>query len=243
MSNVPSSAYLTNMGARMIQLQPRKFGYVGQYAREMLHAEVGEDSTSFMMDMMLVRLTTSVLSGRTISARPEVKLDYPATWWDHWKHASNEWMNIKHDLWMGHLPDGSDTTPPPWLILLWPLLMLWPKWFKKHPVKMGSLTGVVEIEQDILYPKIDMPASVGMPVIYETIHMLPVFEQTLTGVPESWNASLQHEDDGRFMCKGEIINAVHRSDVYGKHRGDEVWAFVDWLEENGVNIDQLVKRP
>jgi hypothetical protein len=106
-------------------------------------------------------------------------------------------------------------------------------------VKMGSLTGTVEIEQDILYPKIDMPASVGMPVIYETINMLPVFEPTT----EQWGASLQREDDSRFMCKGEIISAVHRSDVYGKHRGDEVWAFVDWLEENGVNIEQLVKRP
>jgi hypothetical protein len=238
MSNVPSNNFLTNMGARMIQLNPRKFGIVGSYAQEMLHAEVGQDSSAFMMDHLLVRLTTSVLSGRTISAEPVVELDYPATWWQHWKHASNEWINVKHDLWVGHLPDGSDTTPPPWLILLWPLLVLWPKWFAKHPVKLGVMTGKVQIDQDILYPQLDMPANAGMPVIYETIEM-PIFEPTTEG----WNTRLTKTDPSRFMCKGEIISAVHRemSDP-GKYRGDDVWAFVDWLESKGVNIEQLVKR-
>ena len=236
-SNTPSSDYLTHM-AKQIVLQPRKFGMIGSYSQEMLRVEVGQDSTAFMMDQLMVRLTTSVLSGRTISAEPKVELDYPASWWQHWKFASNEWINIKHDLWMGHLPDGSDTTPPPWLILLWPLLMLWPKWFARHPVKLATLTGTVQIDQDILYPQLDMPANAGYPVIYETISPLSIFEPTT----EQWQTRLTKTDPSRFMCKGEIINAVHQKDIYGAYHGDAVWAFVDWLESKGVNVEQLVKR-
>jgi hypothetical protein len=238
MNNEPSSDQLTMM-AKQIVLQPRKFGVVGSYARDMLHAETGQDSYAFMMDQLMVRLTTSVLSGRTISAEPEIKINYPASWWQHWKHASNAWISLKHELWMGRDAEGETTTPPPWLILLWPLLVLWPKWLARHPVRQTKLKGLVQLDQDILYPKIDMPPNAGYPVIYESISLNHIF-QTMTGLD---GATLEHEDLSRFMCKGEIINSVRRdSDLYGKYHGDEVWAFVDWLENHGVNIEQLVKR-
>jgi hypothetical protein len=242
MNDVPSGDYLTMM-ARQIVLQPRRFGVVGSYSREMMHAGVSEDMHAWAMNDLTLRLTTSVLSGRTISAHPKVEMTVPASWRQHLKHASNAWITVKHELWMGRDAEGETTTPPPWLILLWPLLVLWPKWLRKHPVKYAKMTATLDIDQDVLYPKIDMPASAGMPVIHESYSLSTTFGQAVTGT-ERWGTSLRQADDpSRFMSKYEIISAVRSdADIYGKYQGNEVWALCDWLEAHGVNVEQLVKR-
>lgn len=223
---------------QLITLYPQKFGMVGTYAREMLQAEWSQDSYSWMFDQVLLRVTTSVMCGQTVTAAPVVELNQPASWWQHLKLAFEEWVHWKDELHHGRDEAGEQTTPPPWLVLLWPLLVLFPKWIKRHPVKFTKVSGTVQFEQRVLYPEFDhVPSEFGRPVLYETIdfrHGLqaPPFGGGLASAPS------------RFLSKHEVISEFMRSsdDSYDGRYGPHPMQFLTWLESRGVNIDQMVKR-
>lgn len=62
---------------------PEKYGMIGSYSREFL--EVSEEADrAFAFDQMLVRFTTQILTGKTVSETQEVsaQVPVPATWWD-----------------------------------------------------------------------------------------------------------------------------------------------------------------
>src|SRR5579859_1937512 len=122
---------------RQFTLHPEKFVAMGSYSREMLEAMEVAD---YMSDLLMTRLATSVMCGSTISEQPQAEMKYPATWWQHWKFAANEWVSGKDELWKGRNSDGSPTTPPPWTIALWPLLVTWPRWLRRHPVRYSTMT-------------------------------------------------------------------------------------------------------
>lgn len=224
---------------RQFTLRPEKFGYMGSYSREMMHAESSVDMLDYFSDMMMVRLYTSVMVGQTIREKPEVFISFPSSAWQRVKGKIAD----KHDrwdtLWGGHDPDTwEQTTPPPWLILLWPFIVLFPKWFRKHPVKMTKHTTTVEFEQRVLYPELDAPAIAGRPVIYETLQ-LPY------NSPFGLDSGLGFPDQGRFMNRHEIAREILQDPdanyhAYGPSYGPD--SVLTWLERHGVNVDQLVQR-
>jgi hypothetical protein len=212
-------------------LQPEKFGIVGAYSREALEAVISEE---FLYDQQLLRLTTTILSGRTISERPEVRYKIYYSWREHLKDAISGWRERQNFRWEG--ADGTDT-PPPWMVLLWPFLVLWPRFLRKHPVKMREQVVALNFEQRILYPEFDdIPAELGRPVIYESLD----FESGWEPFAEHWGTSLQQAS--RFLNRHEIISEIYRAplDSYVGSRSAET--VLTWLEQRGVNVDQLVKR-
>lgn len=236
MSNVPPSDFLTDLAHRQIQLNPRKFGILGSYSRELLRAEASEDYV-WAMDQVALRLTTSVLSGRTINKDPEVVLNLPASWWQHFKHQADWWISNKHARF-----NGSEGTPAPWLVFLWPLFVLFPKFIRKRPIRYTTVTSQVHFEQDVLYPEVDMqmPAHLGRPVIYETINVsypsvIPPFGSNLNSGPS------------RFLSQHEVMSEMQRdpeftAQTYRYPMSPNPYAVLQWLERRGVNVDQLVKR-
>lgn len=230
-------AALTSYAQQRIVLYPEKFGVMGQYSREMLEVNSAVDMMSHGMDSLLMRLTTSVLCGQTISETPQVEISFPDSPWQHVKHRLEEKTGRLDDRWKGYDPDSGDTvTPPPWMILLWPLLVLFPKWLKKYPVRWGTRTADINFEQRILYPEIDAPAHAGRPVIYETLSM------DFPGLSPPFGSRLVN-DPSRFMHVHEIAREIMKDpDLHRFAAGPDSYVALKWLERHGVNVDQLVKR-
>lgn len=226
-NGLPPDEFLTGYFRNRLVMQPETFGVVGAYSREAMEARV---PVTAAYDQQLLRLTTSVLSGRTVSEHPEVRYKFYCSWWDQLKALVSSWRNDQNYRWEG--AEGTDT-PPPWMVLLWPFLVLWPRFLKKHPVKMRECVVPLHFEQRILYPEFDMvPDRFGRPVVYETLEFegLPG-QNTLTTGPS------------RFMSKHEVIHEFYNANTSaGYGTSDRPQDFLAWLERRGVNTDQLVKR-
>ena len=140
-------------------------------------------------------------------------------------------------LWRGLLPDGQPASPPPWLFLLWPLLVLFPRWAKKHPVRWTEVTAEIHFEQRVLYPEVDAPAIAGRPVIYENLSV------SYPGVPPPFGSNLV-SDPSRFMRRHEIAREILKDPDSTRYPGEfnSPYTTLAWLERHGVNVDQLVKR-
>jgi hypothetical protein len=231
----PSGPELLEYVRNQIVLHPEKYGVMGSYSMDMLQAQRSEDAM-FMFDQLAYRLTTAVLCGRTISEKPEVELSLPASPWHHLKHRFDWWVSDKNELWEGRTTDCNPATPPPWMVLLWPLLVLFPRWLRKHPVKYTVVKAAVEFEQRILYPEIDAPAQCGRPVIYETLDV------HYPGIHPPFGSRLVN-DPFRFLNRHEIARQVMQDpdgQRYGVSLGPDQTLM--WLERHGVNVDQLVRR-
>jgi hypothetical protein len=226
-SELPSERDITGYFKRRLTLQPEKFGSVGAYSREALEASVSYD---FMYDQQLLRLTTTILSGRTVSEHPEVELKYPADWWQHLKYNLIGWWYARAD----ELRLNKMFFLRAWLLTLACFVIR--KTFRK-PVKYSKLTAKIAFEQHFLYPEFDdIPAELGRPVIYESLD----FESVWEPATELWGTSLQQAS--RFLNRHEIISEIYRAplDSYVGSRSAET--VLTWLEQRGVNVDQLVKR-
>lgn len=229
-TDFPYQEYVQNR----ITMTPEKFGMLGSYARSTLQAVASED-LAYMLDQQLVRFTMNVMSGKTVSEHPEVTFTYNiyASWWQHLKHALSNWRDAMNVRW--------ETEPTPWMILLWPFLVLHPKWARRHPVNQTSMLAktTVDFKQSVLYPEMDyIPPEFGYPVIFETMDMPG------TGTGFGLNTGI-----GRFMNRHEVMSEYMRDpasapDGYPGSVGSSAYpvAFLSWLERNGVNPDQLVKR-
>ncbi len=220
-----------------ITLTPEKFGQVGSFCRSTLQATPTEDH-AYMLDQMLVRFTMQVISGKTVTEHPEVTFTWfeYASWWDHLKDALWKWRAKMDKRWMGE----TDLGVPPWMVLLWPFLVLFPKWVLRHPGKQTPKIAktTVDFRQSILYPEFDhVPAEFGRPVIYESLEV--------NGDGAGFGLG-QGTYDGRFMNKHEIVSEIYRDPEmfrgYPGGAGSEVMGVLLWLERKGVNVDQLVKR-
>jgi hypothetical protein len=225
-----------------VTMTPEKFGWMGSFMRSTLRAEEASDQyRAAMFDQLLVRFTAQVMSGRTVSERPEVTFTYytPDTWWDHVKKALWDWRDKQNRRWEGTGYDGQPDTPPPWMILLWPFLALFPKWGRRYPPRTTPKIARtnVDFKQSVLYPELDhIPPEFGRPVIYETLTMPGA------GLGYSVGAGVS-----RFLTRYEIMNEFMRdpdSAWYDNSLGSTAHPvkFMDWLERKGVNPDQLVKR-
>lgn len=232
---LPGNDDLTNLMREQIVLHPEKFGVMGQYSREMLESMVSND---FLYDMLLVRLTTSVMCGSTISEKPSVVLNLPKNPWQHVKYRLGQWSDvIENKLW--HNVGWKNF----WLWVPYALALLTGKWTYKRRVKYIQVTADINFEQRVLYPEVNAPAVAGRPVIYETLSV------NFPGEQPPYGSNLS-SDPSRFYDRHEISSMVYRdadergvglSPAYG-----QPWsplATFAWLERHGVNVDQLVKRP
>src|ERR1700679_1880979 len=122
-------------------LHPEKFAVMGQYARETLDCVEIRD---YMSDMLMVRLSTAVLCGQTISETPQVVLTFPESPWQHFKDRLQKREDrTRCDL---HRAIGRR-------LWLWPVYwtaLIVGKFIDKHPVKWGKVTADVNFEQRIL---------------------------------------------------------------------------------------------
>ncbi len=219
-----------------VTMTPEKFGMIGSFCRSTLQAVPAEDH-AYMFDQQLVRFTMQVMAGQTVTEHPEVTLTWYefTTWRDHLKDAFGWWADEMEELW-----SGRRNTPPPWVIPLWPLFVLLPKairrwWPVKKTPKLARTT--VDFKQSVLYPEFDhVPSEFGRPVIYETLEVQGIG----TGIGLGRGTY-----DGRFMNKHEIISEYMRdpsSAQYDRGIAGPPIGFLTWLEQHGVNPDQLVKR-
>ncbi len=243
----PLQEYVQNR----ITMTPEKFGMMGSYCRSTLKAEFVDDQLQArMFDQQLVRFTMNVMSGKTVSEHPEITLTYdvPESWWQHFKEAALVWRDKQNRRWEGTGYQGQPDTPPPWMVLLWPFLVLFPRWLRRHPIEYATETAktTVDFKQSVLYPQTDhIPPEFGYPVIYETLEMAhPGYGQTITGIPGSVTPG-----PSRFLDEYEVMAEFMRdpaSAQYDSYRpgsmGGSPHAFLDWLKRNGVNTSQLVKR-
>jgi hypothetical protein len=235
MTTPPSGPELLEYVRNQIVLHPEKYGVMGSYSMEMLQAQRSEDAM-LMFDQLAFRLTTLVLSGQTVSEHPEVTFTYytPDTWWDHVKKALWDWRDKQNRRWEGTGYDGQPDTPPPWMILLWPFLVLFPKWGRRYPPRTTPkiVKTTVNFRQAVLYPETNhIPSEFGRPVIYETMDAGAGFGL----VPGSSRFLNRHEIASAFYGDPEV-NRYISSPNYGPD------AVLRWLERQGVNVDQLVKR-
>lgn len=225
---IPDSVDWTQLVRQMVTLHPEKFGVLGSYSRELLQAEVSRDY-SFAIGDLALRLTTSVLCGHVVTEKPQVQLNLPATWWQHLKYEVFGWHSAS--LAKKDTLGGFHRT-----VLLWPAYWLLGKYSAKRPVKWTTVTAEVTFEQRVLYPEIDMPASAGRPVIYETVDV------SYPEVLPPWGSRLR-SDPSRFLNRHEIASEVFQDpdgQRYGVTLGPD--QTLHWLEKHGVNVDQLVKR-
>jgi hypothetical protein len=229
---------LPDYALNRITMTPEKFGYVGSFCRSTLQVMTDYDK-AYAFDQLLVRLTMSVMSGRTVTEHPEVSFTYkvPATWRDHLKLALSAWRDRQNARWEGTGRDGKPDTPPPWMVLLWPFLVLFPRWLAKHPAAERTETAkaTLDFRQSVLYPELDyVPAEFGRPVLYETLDC-SYPQVTVAERPDT---------DRRFMNRHEIVSEICRDPESSRYStpGSDVWATFNWLERHGVNVDQLVRR-
>lgn len=241
-TDYPSDEEFTQYAQQRIALYPEKFGVMGSYSKELMRCQTAEDMLSYGADMLLMRLTTAVLCGQTISEKPQVELSMPATPWQHLKYRISKRHERLNARWEGQDPDTwAQTTPPPWVILLWPFLVLFSRWLKKHKVQFTTVTADIEFEQRVLYPEIDAPAHAGRPVIYETLSVNYPY------APPPFGSRLIN-DPSRFLNRHEIASEIYRDpDINSCGIGGPSYLGVPdltlrWLERHGVNVDQLVKR-
>lgn len=231
---LPGPAYFQ----RQMQLTQKQVGYVGSYSREMLSVDQERDRA---FGQILLRFTTSILSGRTVTEKQRATVKVPATWWQHLKQAAGEW----HAAWM-RKPDS------PWLLFLLPLdiLTIVPRvylvpWFlRRYPVRYAELTAEVRFTRETLYPGADVslpPFTFGTPVMWESLEAVP-----LGGDP--WR--LEDYGPERFLGRHEIAREVFRDPEAGNSgyrfgfevNPPAVLGVLEWLGRHGVNPDQLVPR-
>ena len=227
--NLYSDEAATMYVRQRVMMTPEKFGYVGSFSRELLEAAWDRTGAqALMLDQVLLRLTTSVLCGRAVSEHPEVTLNLPKTWWQHLKWNLQTWRDKQDARWKSE--------PPPWMVLLWPFLVLYPRFLVRHPVKWRKITAQVNFEQRVLYPEMDhIPAAAGRPVIYETLDLN-------WSATTPWGSGFSTGPD-RFLNRHEIIRELYTGpDVYGYIGRGGAEQVLTWLERHGVNPDQLVKR-
>lgn len=227
------------------QMTPEKFGYIGGYCSSTLKAEPAEYQAQ-MIGQQMTKFVMNVMSGRTVSEHPEVSITFqsPRTWQDHAKRSLRDWRDKQNARWEGTGYDGQPDTPPPWMILLWPFLVLFPKWLDRHPVKLRSETRktTVNFRQSVLYPEMDhIPPEFGRAVIYESFDLSPAC------FPGGQSFGI-NSGPSRFMDRHEVMSAFMRDPDASRYEsyslGSTAYpvAFMGWLERNGVNVDQLVKR-
>ena len=227
---IPDNEDLTNLARQQIVLYPEKFGVMGQYSMEMLNAMTAQDFASFGMDMILVRLTTSVMCGNTVSEKPQIELNLPKNQWQHMRYKLLGWADkTEHMLW------NKMTWKNFWMRVPYALALLLWKWIYKRPVKYSIIKADIDFEQRVLYPEINVPAAAGRPVIYETISVNYPGEQPPYG-------SRLASDPSRFLDRHEIANAVYHDPNYTTAPISVPEVTLNWLARHGVNVDQLVKR-
>lgn len=222
-----------SIARRQFTLHPRQYAMMGSYARETLSAS--PVAADYLSDMLLLKLTTAVLCGRTVSESPQVEMTVPASWWQHLKHATASWrdssVSKKNSL------GGFHRT-----ILLKPVYASLSWLLRKHPVRYAKMTATIDFRQDVLYPEIDAPPNGGRPVIFEEMNMTPMWEPKTA----LWGTSLQ-SDPSRFMDSHEIMSQMQRDpEFHGENLrypdSPGPYAVLQWLERHGVNVDQFVKR-
>lgn len=227
---LPGNEDLTNLLRQQIVLYPERYGVMGQYSREMLEAMTAEDFASFGTDMLLVRLTTTVMCGHTISEKPSVVLKLPKNPWQHVKYKADQWQDrtwcaLKREVGWKNF----------WMWMPFALAVVTGKWTGRRPVKYTEVTADITFDQRVLYPEVNAPAVAGRPVIYETISV------NYPDVQPPYGSNLS-SDPSRFYNRHEMSNRIYQdADDHGG--GLSPLATFAWMERHGVNVDQLVKRP
>lgn len=209
---------LTQYYRGRITLYPKKFA-IGTYMANELRAELAEVAEYFY-DETLLRLTTQVLTGNTVSEEQEVSVQVPATWFQHLKERVSEIFQYKG----GKHPVR--------------------RWLTKHPVRHKKLSAKVKFSRDTLYPGANIevpPEPFGKPVVWETVSLEP--GTAPDGQP--WN--LDVTQPSRFVSRDEIKSILWRQASRGLGaRFDDPYPrpeqVLDWLASHGVNPDQLVPR-
>lgn len=220
----------TQFVQQRITLYPEKFGVWGSYSRDLLRMEESRDTARFT-DSLTLQLSTAVLCGQTVSEKPQVELSLPATWYQHLKHAAFDWR-------LSFSSEGASKFKTAWMWLVArTLFWVLDKYMLKRPVKWTTVKAEVTFEQRVLYPELDLPAHAGRPVIYETMDV------SYPDALPPWGSRLR-SDPSRFLNRHEIASDIYRDpdgQRYGVSLGPD--HVLSWLERNGVNVDQLVKRP
>lgn len=229
----PDPWRLLSYARTQVTLMPERFGVMGSYSRDMLDLQAYSDPDSFMMDRLVLQLTTQVLCGRTVSEEPEVQVNVPASPWQHLKVAAARW----HAGWLTGKWMAPGSTPPPWAVLLAPAYYLL-RWFlRRYPPRYTKVTARVQFEQHVMYPEIDyVPAQFGRPVIFEETSVSYPGGQPPFGSRFTCNPS-------RFLSKHEVIRDITADCSDDLWHGHPAITTLNWLEQHGVNTDQMVRRP
>jgi len=224
---------------RQMQLTSKQFGYVGSYSRDLLQVEEMRDRA---FGEMMLRFTTSILSGRTVTEKQRASVKVPASGWQHLKKTADEW----HAAWL--------QKPLSRYLLFWlplDILTIVPRvyfipWFlRRHPVKYAEIAAEVRFSRDTLYPGADIslpPSRFGAPVMYESVEIAPL---TLNG--DQWG--LEDYGPARFLSRHELVSEILRAqDQANASWGSfditprTVFSVLEWLGEHGVSVDQLIPR-
>jgi hypothetical protein len=223
----------------LIRLAPKKFGYLGRYSTEMLEVE----RTDGIFGDMMLRFTTSILSGKTVTATQRASVEVPASWWQHLKKNASERNRT-----------GFRRPRRWWLpgIFLLSILTWLPRaglgrFLRRHPVRYAELTAEVRFTRDTLYPGADVslpPDQFGPPVTYEALEISPL-------APDGMPWRLEEYGPARFLTRSEIASEVLRDpDVNGSAEFSfggpvspgAVFGTLEWLSRRGVSVDTLVAR-
>jgi hypothetical protein len=234
--DVPDTAYFRSL----VRLTPKQFGYLGAYSTEMLDVE--RVPGRFSREMVL-RFTTSILAGKTVTETQRAVVKVPASWWQHAKQAAGAW----HTAWLTREHKAWRLFTLPLDIILLPLVSLIPWFLGRHPVRYAELTAEVRFARDTLYPGADIslpPDRFGAPVMYETLEISPM-------APDGAPWRLEEHGPARFLGRREIAGEVLRDPGLNDDRAislggpiapGAVFGVLEWLARHGVDADHLVPR-
>jgi hypothetical protein len=235
---VPGPAYFQHQ----MVLTPKQVGYVGSYSRDMLQVEEMRDRA---FGDVLLRFTTSILSGRTVTEKQRASVKVPATWWQHLKKTAADW----HAGWLGKEHRAWRLFILLLDVIIVPLASLIPWFLRRRPVRYAELAAEVRFSREMLYPGADISLphdTFGTPVMYETTEIAPA-----VAGGEPWG--LEDYGPARFMDRREIAHEIlrdaglaaasHASGLFGGGMDPgSVFGVFEWLGQHGVSVDQLVAR-
>lgn len=138
---------VTRYFQRQIALYPEKYG-IGSYVARELAGDMLEDPDTWGAGNMLLRLTTKILTGETVSEEQDVSTEFsaPATWWDHLMETLNRRLHLD-------IPVKYKTET------------------RKARVKFSKK--VTYPEANVSIP----PEQFGRPVMWETVELVPETEE------------------------------------------------------------------
>lgn len=201
---------------------------IGSYTAGSMDAETRR-SADFWNDMVGV-LTTQVLANRLVGDEQTLRVQIPATWWQHLKYS---------------LPDR---------LKRWLGAERGPAWLRRHwKVRYQTASARVSFTKWHTYPKADVPVPspehFGYPVIWEEADFDPVVNES------SWSASVdsgQVSMSRRYLTGNEL--GIYIASEIDKRTGffypqdknlrpqDAARLVIQIFRDWGLNPDNLVQR-